>query len=139
MSTKNVVMLHGRLAADPELRYTESGSPVASFALAVNRGVRQPDGSFEDVLDGFIDCELFGGQAVAIAETCSKGSEVQLFGSLRQNKFQTKGDQPRTVSKIVIRVDSIAPVVRLPKETAGPSAVPQAPAVQPEVPATQPA
>ncbi|MDQ3876982.1 MAG: single-stranded DNA-binding protein [Actinomycetota bacterium] len=110
-------MLQGRLAADPELRYLDSGSPVTTFALAVNRSTRKTDGSFEDALDGFFECELFGGQAVAIAETCSKGSVVQLFGSLRQHKFQTKGEQSRTVSKIAIRVDSIAPVVSLPKES----------------------
>lgn len=122
MSTKNVVMLQGRLAADPELRNLESGSPVANFALAINRSIPKGDGKFEDALDGFFECELFGGQGVAIAETCTKGSVVQLFGSLRQHKFQTKGEQPRTVSKIVIRVDTIAPVVALPRESQSPEA-----------------
>ena len=115
MDTKNVVVLAGRLAADPELRYMPNGTPVANFAIAVNRSVRKDDGSFEDSLDGFFDCELFGGQSVALAETCKKGSEVQLTGSLLQKKFQTKGAEPRTVSKIEIRVKSIAPSLVIPK------------------------
>lgn len=111
MDTKNFVMLIGRLAADAELRYLNDGTPVANFAVAVNRSTRKPDGSFEDALDGFFDCELFGGQALALAETCSKGSEVQIMGSLLQKKFKTNGAQPRTVSKFDIRVRSIAPVL----------------------------
>ena len=117
MDTKNVVALVGRLAADPELKYLDSGTPVANFGIAVNRSTRKPDGSFEDTLDGFFDCELFGGQAAVLAETCSKGSEVQLFGSLRQKKFKTgKGNNTRTISKVEIRVRSIAPVLSVPKD-----------------------
>ena len=112
MDTKNVVALVGRLSADPELRYTKGGDPVANFSVAVNRGVRQPDGSFEDVLDGFFDCEIWGGEAEALAERFKKGAEVQLTGSLVQKKFKTKGEQPRTVSKIEIKVKSIAAAIQ---------------------------
>lgn len=122
MDTKNVVALVGRLAADPELKYLDKGTPVANFSVAVNRSNRKPDGSFEDILDGFFDCELFGGQAVTLAETCRKGSEVQLSGSLRQKKFKAgNGQNARTISKIEIRVRSIASVLAVAKadESAG--------------------
>ena len=109
MDIKNLVMVIGRLAADVELRYLDDGTPVGNFAIAVNRSTRKPDGSFEDALDGFFDCELFGRQALALAERCGKGSEVQILGSLLQKKFKTNGAQPRTVSKVEIRVKSIAP------------------------------
>ena len=112
---KNLVFLVGRLAADPELKFLSNGTPVANFAVAVNRSNRKPDGGFEDSLDGFFDCELFGGQAQALAETCSKGTEVQLSGSLRQKKFQTSGQSSRTVSRIEIRVESIAHVLEAKK------------------------
>ena len=121
MDTKNVVVLQGRLAAAPELKYLANGSPVANFSVAVNRSIRKHDGTFEDALDGFFDCELFGGQAVALAESCKKGSEVQLTGSLMQTKFQTKGAEPRTVSKIEIRVKSIAPSLPNAKAEAAPA------------------
>lgn len=131
MSSKNVVMLVGRLAADPELRYLPNGTAVANFAVAVNRSVRKSDGSFEDSLDGFFDCELFGPQAEALAETTRKGTEVQLSGSLLQKKFKTNGAQARTVSKVEIRVATIAPVLVVPRVTATPTQAEAAPVPQP--------
>lgn len=108
---KNLVFLVGRLVADPELRYLNSGTPVAKFAVAVNRTTRKGDAGFQDDLDGFFDCEAFGGQALALAETCPKGTEVQLSGALRQKKFKTNGENSRTVSRVEIRVESVAPVL----------------------------
>ena len=112
---KNLVLLVGRLVADPELRYTPQGTPISTFAVAVNRSFRKPDGGWKDDLDGFFDCELWGGGAVTFAEDFKKGAVVQLTGSLRQKKFQTQGDQPRTLSKIEIKVDSVSPVVEAKK------------------------
>ncbi|MBA3423642.1 MAG: single-stranded DNA-binding protein [Rubrobacter sp.] len=126
MDTKNVVVLVGRLVAEPELRYMPNGTPVANFAIAVNRSTRKPDGNFEDSLDGFFDCEIFGAQALALAENTGKGTEVNLTGSLLQKKFQSKGPQSRTISKIEIRVSSVAPVLQVPKESSnGTAPVPQ--------------
>jgi len=130
VDTKNVVVLAGRLAADPELRYLPNGTPVANFAVAVNRSTRKPDGSFEDSLEGFFDCEVFDGQALALAENAGKGAEVHVTGSLVQKKFQTKGSPARTVSKIEVRVSSVAPAMPVQKDVQ--AAVPQ------EVAAPQP-
>ena len=131
MDTKNVVVLVGRLTADPELRFLPNGTPVTNFSIAVNRSTRKPDGSFDDSLDGFFDCELFGGQALALAQGSAKGSELHLTGSLRQKKFQAQGSS-RTISKVEIRVSSVAPVLAVPKDA-------QSAPVQQEVPAPQPA
>ena len=128
---KNLVFLVGRLVADPQLKYLDNGTPVANFAVAVNRTSRKQDGSFQDDLDGFFDCELFGGQALALAESCSKGAEVQLSGSLRQKKFQTSGQQGRTVSRIEIRVGSIAPVLSAARATQATQPAEHGPAPQP--------
>jgi single-strand DNA-binding protein len=116
VSQKNIVVLVGRLAADPELRYLPNGTPVANFGVAVNRSVRKENGSFEDSLDGFFDCEVFGGQAVALTEGSAKGTEIALTGHLLQKKFKSSGDQPRTISKIEVRVATVAPVLQAPKE-----------------------
>ena len=106
MDSRNAVVLIGRLAADPELRYLPSGSPVANFSVAVNRSTRKPDGSFEDNLDGFFDCEVFGGLALSAAETLKKGAPVQVAGSLLQKKFQ--GNKGQQISRVELRVRSIA-------------------------------
>lgn len=81
MNVKNLIHLVGRLTADPELRYTPQGTPVATFALAVNRSVRKPeggwkderDGFWKDERDGFFDCELFGGTALTLCDDFKKG------------------------------------------------------------------
>jgi single-strand DNA-binding protein len=130
LETKNVVVLIGRLTKAPALKYLDSGSPVANFSIAVNRSVRQANGSFSDELDGFFDCELYGGQAITAAETFDKGSEACVVGSLLQKKFQSKGDNPRTISRIEIRVRSIAAPLKVAKLDDAPAPT-QAPAPQP--------
>ena len=112
METKNMVVLIGRLVAEPELRYMPSGQPVANFSLAVNRSIRKDDGTFEDSLDGYFDCELFGGTAVTLAEDYGKGALVQVTGSLHQRKYKVgNGAGSRTVSKVEVRAKTVAPIL----------------------------
>jgi single-strand DNA-binding protein len=113
VNVKNLIFLVGRLVADPELSYTPQGTPVSNFAVAVNRSTPKRGGGWEDSLDGYFDCELFGGAALTLAEDFHKGDEIQLMGSLRQKRWTTKGEQPRKASKIEIRVESIASVLEL--------------------------
>ena len=117
----------GRLVADPELKYLNSGTLVANFALAVNRSTRKPDGSWKDDLDGFFDCEVFGGSALTLSGDFKKGAEVQISGSLGQRTWKTSGDQPRKVSKVEIRVESIGAVLEVRKtdDAAQPQPEPQ--------------
>lgn len=114
MNTKNLIFLVGRLVADPELRYTPQGTPVTNFSVAVNRSIKKSEG-WEDQLDGFFDCELFGGSAITLCEDFKKGSDVQLSGSLRQKTWHPNGDRSRKASKVEIRVESIAAVLEVRK------------------------
>jgi single-strand DNA-binding protein len=120
MEVRNVVVLIGRLTKDPELKYLESGTPVTNFSIAVNRSTRKPDGSFEDTLDGFFDCSMFGGAAVSTAEQFTRGSEICVVGELRQSKYKTTGQQPRTISKVEIQVRSVSIPVRAAKTESAP-------------------
>ena len=125
MDTKNMVVLVGRLTADPELRFTNGGDPVANFSIAVNRAVRKSDGSFEDVRDGFFDCEHFGATAEKFAEDIHKGDLVQIMGSLHQDKFKVgDGAGSRTVSKIKVRAKTVARVLVAPRKAATPEVAP---------------
>ena len=71
----NKVVLIGRLTKDPELRYTASNIPAASFTLAVNRpfqnqsGVREAD---------FINIVIWRKQAETAKKYLSKGSLVAI-------------------------------------------------------------
>jgi single-strand DNA-binding protein len=130
MDARNMVALRGRLVKEPELRYLSTGTPVASFSIAVNRPVRKEDGTFEDTLVGFFDCELYGGTAVTLAEEHGKGAEVVVLGSLHQRKFETgTGPQARKVSKIEIKAKSVSPVLQ--SSTSKPLAPSAEPAPQP--------
>jgi single stranded DNA-binding protein len=89
---------------------------VAEFSIAVNRPIRKDDGSFEDSLDGFFDCQLYGDVAFALKESCSKGSEVQVTGSLHQRKWKVgEGAGARTASKIEVKAKTVAPLLHAPR------------------------
>ena len=61
MAGFNKVILVGNLTRNPELRYTPSGTPVASFGLAVSRRFKQGEDLKEEVC--FVDIVVFGRQA----------------------------------------------------------------------------
>lgn len=107
---KNMVVLVGNLTRDPDLRYLPSGVPVADFAIAVNRSIPKGGGKFEDSLDGYFDCTLFGGAALTFVDDYGKGARVQVVGSLHQSKFKPK-DSDREVSRIEVRAQTVAPVL----------------------------
>ena len=135
METKNMVVLIGRLVADPEFRVLPSGDKVATFGLAVNRSIRNPDGSFEDKLDGYFDCDHYGATAERFAREFGKGALVQITGSLHQRSYKVgNGAGNRTVKKVEVKAKTVAPVLVVPRATfeaptptteAQPVAVPQ--------------
>ncbi len=83
----NKVMLIGRLGADPEMRYTASGSPVTTFRLAVGRQWRDSAGEIHDETEWF--------NIVAwnrLAETCNqyltRGARVYVEGRLQTRSWE---------------------------------------------------
>ena len=97
----NKVTLIGNLTREPELRYTPSGTAVASFSIATNRQWKTDSGDQKE------DVEFH--RIVAwdkLAEICSqllkKGSKVYVEGRLQTRKWQTKDGQDRTTTEIVI-------------------------------------
>jgi len=114
MHQANMVALKGRLTAEPVLKQMPNGDPVLTFGIAVNRSIARGDGKFEDLLDGFFNVEVFGLLADALSAKLAKGTEVQVCGTLHQNKFTPKGSD-REVSRIFVRAKTVAPTVQLPK------------------------
>ena len=64
MASLNKVILLGNLVRDPELRYTPSGTPVATFRLATNQRIRHRDEWKDEVC--YIDIVTFGRQAETV-------------------------------------------------------------------------
>lgn len=98
----NQVMLVGRLTRDAELRYTNSGYPVANFSLANTQRRKRGDEWTEE--GHFFDCEMFGRRAESLSRYLVKGKQLGVHGQLRQDRWEQEG---RTRSRVVISVNNI--------------------------------
>lgn len=99
MAGFNKVILIGHLTRSPELRYTPSGTPVASVGFATNRRFKQGDDLKEEVL--FIDIVTFGKQAENAAKYLSKGSKVTIDGRLQQRRWENEAGEKRSKHEVV--------------------------------------
>ena len=93
----NTINLIGRTTADPELRYTPSGTPVCALRLAVNTPPR--DGKEQPAL--FVDVISFGAQAEAIAQHVRKGRQLGVSGRLSQRQWEAEDGSPRSKHEVV--------------------------------------
>ena len=91
----NKIMLVGRLTKDPELRYTQSGTAVTSFTLAVNRRF-----SKEKEAD-FINCVAWQKTGEFVAEYFKKGSALGLEGRLQVRTYDSENGQKHWVTEVV--------------------------------------
>lgn len=103
MADLNNVVLIGRLTKDATLKYTQSGTPVADFSIAVNKSVKQGDEYTDDV--SFFDVHLWNKQAETLQQYLTKGKQVAISGSLKQDRWQDNDGQNR--SRIVINAQSV--------------------------------
>lgn len=94
----NKVMLIGRLAKDPELRYTANGIPVANFTIAVDRPFTNKQGERET---DFIFIVVWRKIAENCANNLAKGRRVGVSGMLQVRSFETQDGQRRWVTEVV--------------------------------------
>lgn len=90
----NRVILIGRLTKDPELKYTQSGKAVATFALAVNRAFAQDE-------TDFIPCVVWQKQAENCAQYIGKGSLVAVEGRIQVRNYENKEGKRVYVTEVV--------------------------------------
>ncbi|MDA3832544.1 MAG: single-stranded DNA-binding protein [Spirochaetales bacterium] len=98
----NMVVLVGRLTRDAELRYTNSGTAVCRFSLAVNRRKRSGD-SWEDEA-GFFNIVLWGKQGEALNTYLEKGKQIAVHGELRQNRWEQDGQKRSRIEVVANNV-----------------------------------
>jgi single-strand DNA-binding protein len=103
----NKVILIGNLTKNPELRYTPSGMPVASFGLAINRKFRQGDELRDEVC--YVDIVVFGKQAEHCGQYLSKGNGVIVDGRLQQRRWETEDGQKRSKHEVVAQTVTFLP------------------------------
>ena len=107
MAGFNKVILMGNLTRNPELRYTPSGTPVASFCLAVSRRFKQGDDLKEEVC--FVDIVVFGRQAEHCGQYLSKGNGAIVEGRLQQRRWETEDGQKRSKHEVVAQTVTFMP------------------------------
>lgn len=100
----NTVALVGRLTKNVEMRYSNSGFAFGNFSLAVNRKVKQQDGSWQDKAS-FFEVKLIGKMAEGLAQYLTKGKQVSVKGYLEQETWQQDGQNR---SKVVVMSESIS-------------------------------
>ena len=101
----------GNLVADPELRFTPSGQPVATFRVASTPRIR--DNATNEWKDGdslFLSCNVWRQAAENVAESLQRGMRVIVTGRLRQRNYETKEGEKRTVYEV--EVDDVGPSLR---------------------------
>jgi len=100
----NRVQIIGNLGADPEMRYTPSGSAVTNFRVAVSRNRRGADGNMVDETEWFRVVAWDSGN-YKLAEICNeylrKGHKVYVEGRLQSRKYTDKDGVERTSVEIV--------------------------------------
>ena len=101
----NKVVISGNLTRDAELRTAASGTAVCSFGVAVNDRRRNQNGEWEDYAN-FVDCQLFGRRAEAIAQYLTKGTKVAVEGRLHYSSWEDRNGGGRR-SKLDVTVDEI--------------------------------
>jgi single-strand DNA-binding protein len=105
------MVIVGNLTADPELRYTQSGLPVANFTVAsTERVFNKESGKSEDGPVLFMRCSLWREFAENVAGSLTKGTRVIVSGSLKQSEYKTKEGETRT--SLELDVDAIGPDLR---------------------------
>lgn len=96
----NKVMLIGHLGKDPELRYTQPGTPVANFNVATSEKFKGQDGQWQEKTE-WHRVIAFGKTGEAIAQYLAKGSPVFVEGKLQTRKWTANNGQDRFTTEIV--------------------------------------
>ncbi len=109
----NKIILIGRLTADPELKYTQSGKAVTKFTVAVDREFKNKDGEKET---DFIKTITWGKLAEICSEYLDKGKKVAVDGRLQIRSYEQDGDRKWIAEVVANAVEFLSPAKGSKKE-----------------------
>lgn len=95
----NHITLMGRMVRDPELRSTQSGTPVCSFTLACDRDFKTKDSGEKET--DFIDCVAWRSTAEFVSKYFTKGRMIALDGRLQAQNWTDRDGNKRVSTEIV--------------------------------------
>lgn len=95
----NTVVLTGRLTKDVDLKYTQSGTAVGTFNLAVNRRFKNSNGEQEA---DFVNCVIWRKAAENLANFVQKGTLIGVEGRLQTRNYENNQGQRVYVTEVVV-------------------------------------
>ncbi|MGK5547244.1 single-stranded DNA-binding protein [Streptomyces sp. URMC 127] len=105
------ITIVGNLTSDPELKFTDSGAPLAKFTVASTpRTFDREANQWKDGTSTFFRCAAWRSLAEHVADSLTKGSRVVLSGRIRQHDWQTPEGERR--SMLAVEVDDIGASLR---------------------------
>ncbi len=111
MAGETIITLVGNLTADPELRFTPSGAPVANFTVASTpRTFDRQTSEWKDGDAMFLNCSVWRQAAENVAESLTKGMRVIVQGRLKSRSYETREGERRTVFEV--EVEEIGPALK---------------------------
>src|ERR1700680_3812846 len=110
MAPGNAITLVGNVTRDPELRFTNTGQPTASFGLAVNRRWQNRQTQEWEEATSFFDVVCWRGRAENVSGTTTRGPRVRVARRLEQRSWETQEGDRR--SKVEVVADEIGPSLR---------------------------
>ena len=114
----NRVVLTGNLTADPEVRPTPGGTPVARLRLAVNTRRRNGSTGEWEEKPNYFDVTVWGAQAETCGRYLSKGRPVAVDGRLEWREYEARdGSKRQAVEIIAESVQFLGPAADTPAET----------------------
>lgn len=99
MSASNGAHIMGRITRDLELRYTQSGTAVCQFCVAVTRSFKDASGEYQS---DFIDCVAWRNSAEFITKYFSKGALIALDGELQTRNYTDKDGNKRKATELLV-------------------------------------
>ena len=94
----NKAILIGRLTAEPELKYTQSGTAVVSFRLAVDRPYKDQSGQRQA---DFISIQAWRQTAELVCRNFHKGDPILVEGAIQTRSYEDRQGQNRTITEVV--------------------------------------
>lgn len=104
MANDTQITVTGNLTADPELRFTPSGSAVANFTIASTpRTFDRQTNEWKDGETLFLRASVWREAAENVAESLIKGTRVVAQGFLKSRSYETKEGEKRTVTEFEVQ------------------------------------
>ena len=96
----NKVVIVGHIGADPETRFTPSGTAVANFNVATNESRKNSDGGYQDHTE-WHSCVLFGKRAEFAGEYLKRGQLIYLEGRLQTRSWEDDSGTKKYKTEII--------------------------------------